>query len=88
MLALRGHYTVPGVLVLRIARQGLAAGAMGATLFYTSAMLTPWYSAGLLARLGALLALVGAAAIVYFGVAFAVGAIDRQRIAALTKRAN
>ena len=88
VLALRGHYTVPGVLVLRIARQGLAAGAMGATLFYTSAMLTPWYSAGLLARLGALLALVGAAAIVYFGVAFAVGAIDRQRIAALTKRAN
>ena len=40
------------------------------------------------ARLAALLALVGAAAIVYFGIAFAVGAIDRQRIATLTKRAK
>lgn len=88
VLALRGHYTVPGVLVLRIARQALAAGAMGAALFYTGELLTPWYSAGLLARLGALLALVAAAAVVYFGIAFAVGAIDRQRIAALTKRAN
>ncbi len=88
VLALRGHYTVPGVLVLRIARQALAAAAMGAALFYTGEMLTPWYSAGLLARLGALLALVAAAAIVYFGIALAVGAIDRQRIAVLTKRAK
>ena len=88
VLGWRGHYTVPAVLVLRIARQALAAAAMGAALFYTGELLTPWYSAGLLARLGALLALVAAAAIVYFGIAFAVGAIDRQRIAALTKKAN
>ncbi|MFU7527497.1 murein biosynthesis integral membrane protein MurJ [Qipengyuania sp. ASV99] len=88
VLAIRGHYRVPPMLVLRIARQGLAAAAMGAALFYTADLLTPWYSAGLFARLAALLTLVGAAAIVYFGIAFAVGAIDRQRIAALTKRAN
>ncbi|KPF62720.1 murein biosynthesis integral membrane protein MurJ [Porphyrobacter sp. AAP60] len=88
VLAKRGYYTVPGVLILRIARQVLAAAAMGAALFYTDALLTPWYSAGLIARLGALLALVAAAAIVYFGIAFAVGAIDRQRIATLTKKAN
>lgn len=88
VLALRGHYRIPGVLLWRIAKQVVAAAAMGAALFYTTDLLTGWYSAGLLARLGALLALVGAAAIVYFGIAFAVGAIDRQRIATLTKRAK
>jgi putative peptidoglycan lipid II flippase len=29
---------------------------------------------------------VGAAVVVYFGIAFAVGAIDRQRIATLTRK--
>ncbi len=88
VLASRDHYRVPGTLLLRIARQALAAIAMGAALFYASDLLTDWYSAGLFARLGALLALVAAAAIVYFGIAFAVGAIDRQRIATLTKKAS
>ncbi|MDJ0642517.1 MAG: murein biosynthesis integral membrane protein MurJ [Erythrobacter sp.] len=88
VLAQRGFYRVPGVLVLRIARQALAAAAMGAALFYARDLLTDWFAAGLFARLGALLVLVGAAAIVYFGIAFAIGAIDRQRIAALTKKAS
>ncbi|QYJ07630.1 murein biosynthesis integral membrane protein MurJ [Qipengyuania flava] len=86
VLAKRGHYRIPGVLLLRIARQVLAAAAMGAALFYTRDLLSGWYSAGLFERLGALLALVAAAAVVYFGIAFAVGAIDRQRVAALTRR--
>ncbi|MEM7780827.1 MAG: murein biosynthesis integral membrane protein MurJ [Pseudomonadota bacterium] len=88
VLAARGHYRMPGELLFRIARQALAAAAMGAALFYTNDLLTDWYSAGLLARLGALLVLVGTAGIVYFGIAFAVGAIDRSRIAALTKKAT
>lgn len=86
VLARRGHYRIPGALVLRIARQVLAAAAMGAALYYATDLLAGWYSAGLFARLGALVALVGAAAIVYFGIAFAVGAIDRQRIVTLTRR--
>ncbi|MDJ0979310.1 MAG: murein biosynthesis integral membrane protein MurJ [Erythrobacter sp.] len=88
VLATRGHYLIPGVLLLRIARQGVAAAAMGAALFYTSDLLTGWYSAGPFARLAALLALVAAAASVYFGLAFATGAIDRQRIATLTRKAS
>lgn len=86
VLAVRGHYRVPGVLVFRIARQVLAAAAMGAALYYATDMLAGWYSAGLFARLGALLVLVGAAAVVYFGVAFAVGAVDRARIVQLTRK--
>ncbi|MCK0127266.1 murein biosynthesis integral membrane protein MurJ [Erythrobacter sp. F6033] len=86
VLAQRNFYRVPGALILRIARQIVAAAAMGLALFYTRDLLTSWFSAGLFERLGALLALVSAAAIVYFGVAFAVGAIDRERIAPLTKK--
>jgi putative peptidoglycan lipid II flippase len=88
VLALRDHYRIPGVLLFRISRQVLAAAAMGAVLFYARDLLTDWFVAGLVARLAALLVLVGAAATVYFGIAFAVGAIDRQRIATLTKRAK
>ncbi|WP_379554027.1 murein biosynthesis integral membrane protein MurJ [Qipengyuania sp. DGS5-3] len=88
VLGARGHYRVPGALILRLMRQALAAAAMGAALFYAQGMLTGWFNAGLFARLGALIALVAAAAIVYFGIAFATGAIDRQRIASFTKKAS
>ena len=88
VLAKRGWYAVPGALLLRIARQLVAAGAMGVALFYARDLLTGWFAAGLFARLAALAVLVACSAIVYFGVAFAVGAIDRQRIAALTKKRN
>ena len=86
VLVKRDYYTIPLALVGRILRQLVAAAAMGAALWFARDLLTGWYSAGLFERLGALLVLVGCSAVVYFGVAFAVGAIDRQRIAALTKK--
>ncbi len=86
VLVKRGYYTIPFVLIARIARQLVAAAAMGAALWYTRDLLVGWYSAGLFARIGALLALILCSAVVYFGVAFAIGAIDRQRIASLTRK--
>ncbi|VVS99575.1 murein biosynthesis integral membrane protein MurJ [Erythrobacter sp. EC-HK427] len=88
VLAARGFYAIPLQLVGRIARQLVAAAAMGAALFYARDLLTGWYDAGLFARAGALIMLVGCSAVVYFGVAFAIGAIDRQRIRALTKKSE
>ena len=82
----RGYYHVPAALVLRIGRQVAAAAAMGAALWFASDLLTGYYDAGLFARLFALIVLALCAAIVYFGVAFLTGAIDRQRIATLTKK--
>src|SRR5690606_18503975 len=82
----RGHYQASGALLLRIARQLVAAAAMGAALWFARDLLTGYYAAGIFARLFALAALVGSAAIVYFGVAYAIGAVDRERIARLTKR--
>ncbi len=86
VLLKRGYYAVPLALMGRVLRQLVAAAAMGAALWFARDLLTGWYAAGLVERLGALLVLVGCSAAVYFGVAFAVGAIDRQRIAALTKK--
>ena len=86
VLVKRGYYRVPLVLAGRLLRQLVAAAAMGAALWFARDLLTGWYSAGLFQRVGALLVLVACSAVVYFGVAFAIGAIDRQRIVALTKK--
>ena len=85
VLAGRGHYRLPGILIFRLAKQALSAGAMGAVLYYANDLLNDWYSAGLLERLGALGILVGVACAAYFGLAFLFGAIDKRRIMALTR---
>ncbi|MEL7730400.1 murein biosynthesis integral membrane protein MurJ [Citromicrobium bathyomarinum] len=86
VLVRRDYYTIPLKLVGRIARQLVAAAAMGAALWFARDLLTGWYDAGLFARAGALIALVICAGAVYFGVAFAIGAIDKQRIVTLTRK--
>ena len=86
ILVKRGYYKVPAALLMRVARQLVAALAMGAALWFARDLLSGWYSAGLFERLSALLVLVLCSAVVYFSVAYAVGAIDKQRIAALTRK--
>lgn len=88
VLAHRGYYRIHGALVLRIARQLVAAAAMGAAMWYARDLLTVYFAAGVIERLFALLVLVAASVVVYFGVAWMVGAVDRQRIATLTKKAS
>jgi putative peptidoglycan lipid II flippase len=86
VLVARGYYKAPGALLLRIGRQLVAAAAMGAALWFARDLLTGYYSAGVFARLFAVVVLVACAAVAYFGVAFAIGAIDRERLTKLTKR--
>lgn len=86
VLARRGHYRAPARLLLRIARQLAAAAAMGAALWFAVDLLAVYYAAGVLARLFALTVLIAGAAIVYFGVAFAIGAVDRERLAMFRRR--
>jgi putative peptidoglycan lipid II flippase len=86
VLVARGYYKAPGALLLRIGRQLVAAAAMGAALWFARDLLTGYYSAGVFARLFAVVVLVACAAVAYFGVAFTIGAIDRQRLTKLTKR--
>ncbi|MEO1220706.1 MAG: lipid II flippase MurJ [Pseudomonadota bacterium] len=86
VLASRGHYRVPPILLFRIAKQVVAAAAMGSALYYANGFLTDWYAAGIFERLAALAVLVGAAGAVYFGLAFVLGAIDKGRIVQLTRK--
>jgi putative peptidoglycan lipid II flippase len=86
VLVARGYYKAPGALLLRIARQVIAAATMGAALWFARDLLSGYYSAGVFERLFALVVLVACAAAVYFSVAFAIGAIDRERLGKLTKR--
>lgn len=86
ILAKRGHYRAPPALLARLARQILAAIAMGAALYFLRDVLQPYYGGGVFERVGALLALTITGAAVFFTVAFLVGAIDRTRIRKLTSR--
>jgi putative peptidoglycan lipid II flippase len=84
----RGYYRIHAPLVLRLARQVIAAAAMGGALWYFRDLLTSYFAAGVFERLLALGVLVAASVVVYFGVAWLVGAVDRERIATLTKKAS
>lgn len=86
ILVKRGHYAMPGALVTRLLRQLIAAGAMGAVLWAIGGWLTEYYTAGVFARIFALLALSVAGALIYFIVGYAVGAIDRTKINLLFNR--
>ncbi|MXO73397.1 murein biosynthesis integral membrane protein MurJ [Alteraurantiacibacter buctensis] len=82
----RGYYRGSWALLGRLARQLLAALAMGLALWQANGLLAGYYSAGLFERLFALLVLVIASVVVYFGVAYLIGAVDRQRLATLTTK--
>ncbi|MFB0612432.1 murein biosynthesis integral membrane protein MurJ [Aurantiacibacter poecillastricola] len=86
VLRARGYYRLDWPLLGRLVRQLLAAAAMGAALFYARDLLTGFYAAGLFERLLALAALVACAVIVYFGAAFALGAVSRERVAMFMKK--
>ena len=63
-----------------------AALAMAAALFYLRELLAGFFFGGVIERAVGLGALVGTGALVYFGVAFAIGGIDRQALATLRRR--
>lgn len=84
----RGHYTFEADLVGRAARIALSALAMGVVILWLAPYGTAHYGAGAGARVGSILALVGTGGVVYFGLAWLTGAIDRSKIAMLTRRTN
>jgi putative peptidoglycan lipid II flippase len=85
ILVRRDHYRASGKLLSRIARLLVAAAAMAAALWFVRAAMWGYYSGGLLERLLALGMLTGVGSVTYFGVAFLIGAIDRDRLRTLTR---
>ncbi len=86
LLARKGHFRVTALVAGRIARIALAATLMGAALWFLTPLGAPYYTAGVLARIGAIAALTGAGGIVFFSAAWMLGVVDRSTIDQLRRR--
>ena len=86
ILHMRGwfHFSLP--LAGRIARQIVATAAMAAALWWTLPLMADRYHAGVFDRVWSLSVLVGVGLAVFFGVAFAIGAVDKQVLGQLRRR--
>ena len=88
ILYARGQFRMPRWLVARLGKQLLAAVAMGVSLYAIRIAAGDLFFGGVLERMAGLGALVGVGAIVYFTVAWMIGGMDREAIAALRRRAK
>jgi putative peptidoglycan lipid II flippase len=86
ILYARGQFRMPGWLVSRVARQIVASLCMAAALFVLRSILADWFLGSALERIVGLGLLVGTGAVIYFGVAFLIGGVDREAIASLRRR--
>lgn len=86
VLQRRGHFHVEADLLSRIGRIFVSAAAMGAAIYVITPFGSAYYAAGALMRVGSILALVSVGGVVYFGLAWITGAIDRSKIEMLTRR--
>lgn len=86
ILARRGHFRIEGWLWSRIARQFAAGGVMVALLYALKVLLADWFAGSVIERMAGVAALVGVGGVAYFGVAWFVGALDREAIRILMRR--
>ena len=82
----RGHYRINPGLWQRLFRQLLAALAMSGALLWLRPQLSDYYAGGVIERIAAIGALVAVGLIIYFGVAWAIGAVDKDRLQMLKRR--
>jgi putative peptidoglycan lipid II flippase len=86
VLYARGQFRMPAWLVGRVARQLLAAAVMGAALWFLRGPLSTGFFATERGEFVALAILCGVGGAVYFGLAFLIGGVDREAIAAFRRR--
>ena len=87
-LAIRGHFRLPGWLVSRLLRQLIAATVMGAALYFLLQLLGDVFTGGAGERILGLGLIVGTGAVLYFGIAWIIGGIDRDDFKTLFRRAK
>jgi len=85
-LVRRGHFVADARLRRRAPRLALAALAMGAVLWFTQGLLTPYVHGGWAMRIGALTVLVCAGGLVYGAATIILGAFTRDDISLLLRR--
>ncbi len=86
ILQLRGWFHFTGKLAGRIARQIVATAAMSAVLWLLTPLLASRYGGNIVERIWSLGVLVSAGLIVFFAVAWLVGALDKDLIAQLKRK--
>jgi putative peptidoglycan lipid II flippase len=86
LLQIRGWFHFTGKLASRIGRQLIATAAMSAVLWLLMPLLASRYSGNVFERVWSLSVLVLAGLIVFFGVAWLVGALDKDLIGQLKRR--
>jgi putative peptidoglycan lipid II flippase len=88
ILYARNQFRMPGWLIGRVSKQLIAALAMGASLYAVKLAAGDLFFGDALERVIGLAALVGIGGVVYFAIAWMIGGMDRQAIAALRRRAK
>ena len=88
LLHRRGHFHLEADLLWRIARIVVSGAAMGAVIMALSPSLQSWFKGGVGERVLAVALLVGAGTFVYFSLAWLTGAIDRGKIALLSRKSS
>lgn len=86
VLHVRGWYHATPRLAGLVARQIVSTAAMGAALYVVMPLLADHYAGNVLERAWSLCALVGLGLIVFFGMAWITGALDRDLIGQLRRR--
>ena len=82
----RGHFSLAPDVIRRVSRQILCGLAMGATLYAVNLGLGPMFNGASLQRMLALALLIGSGGLVYFGLGWIIGALDRESILMLLRR--
>ncbi|MEP7315986.1 MAG: murein biosynthesis integral membrane protein MurJ [Sphingomicrobium sp.] len=86
ILYARGHFRMPAWLIGRVAKQLIAAVAMGAALYGVKIAIGDMYFGSTIDKIISLGALVGTGAVVYFAVAWLIGGIDREAVLILLRK--
>ena len=86
LLRMRGWFHVTGKLAGRIGRQIVATAAMSALLWWLTPLMASRYHGNIVERVWSLGVLVLAGMVVFFAVAWLVGALDKDLIAQLRRR--
>lgn len=86
ILQVRGWFHFTGKLAGRIARQIVATAAMSALLWWMMPLLADRFGGSVIERVWSIMLIVGAGAGVFFAVAWATGAIDRDLIAQMRRK--
>lgn len=86
ILKKRGHFYVEPDLLFRIGRIMFSAAAMGLTLYFLKPFGDAYYGGRAFERVVSIMSLVTSGAIVYFGLAWFTGAIDRSKLDMLRRK--